>query len=96
MGVVGGDLDTLKTRYMRAQARGGHGEASGVVLVARDRIRRAGKGAEVKDAPEEGPAIGYIGDEDSSAGFADIPKRPDGAEGLGEGVILVEGSAEDL
>lgn len=96
IGVVGAYFDALKSGYSPSQARGGHGELLGVVLVAGGGVGGAGKGAEVEDAPKEGPAVGYVGDEDGRAGFANIPKRPDGAEGLREGVVFVEGSTEDL
>lgn len=66
------------------------------VLITSGGVRRAGKGAEVEDAPEERPTVGYVGDHDGGAGFPDIPKRPDGAKWLGEGVVFVEGSTEDL
>lgn len=65
-------------------------------MVAGGGIGGAGEGAQVEDAPEERPAVGDVGDEDGSAGFADIPEGPDGAKGFCEGVVFVEGRAEDL
>lgn len=86
--IVGGDLDALQTGH-NAEAGCGHGEVARVVVVAGRGVRGAGEGAEVEDAPEEGPAVGGVGDKDGCAGFADIPERPDWAEGLREGVIFI-------
>jgi hypothetical protein len=52
-------------------------------------IGGAVEGTKIKDASEEGPAVGDIGNKDGCAGFADIPERPDGAEGFREGVVFV-------
>jgi hypothetical protein len=86
----------MKSGYTPARARGGYGELPGVVLVASGGVGGARKGAEVEDAPKEGPAVGYVGDEDGGAGFTDVPKCPNGAERLREGVVFIEGGAEYL
>jgi hypothetical protein len=96
IGVIGGDLHAMKSGYTPARARGGYGELPGVVLVASGGVGGARKGAEVEDAPKEGPAVGYVGDEDGGAGFTDVPKCPNGAERLREGVVFIEGGAEYL
>lgn len=88
VGIVGGDLDALEAGH-GAEAGGGHGEAARVVVVARGRVGGAREGAQVEDAPEEGPAIWNVGDEDGGARFADVPEGPYGAEGFSEGVVFV-------
>ena len=54
------------------------------------------EGAEAKDAGDEGPEVGYVGDDDSGGGFSGVPVQVDeGAVAGGEIVVAIEDGAED-
>lgn len=51
---------------------------------------------EVEDALEEGVCEGEVCAEHGGVGFAEVPFCPFCAEGVGEGVVFVEGCGDDL
>ena len=57
---------------------------------------RGFKGAEAKDARDQGPKVGHVGDDDGGGRFTGIPVEVDqGAVAGGEVVVAIQDGAED-